>query len=168
MPGRAPPATGRDLDGFRNCALTNVVLLEPGEAADSDRIKATIGPNVMASVYYFYDEVHETRHRPAAVPARASGSHTARWSSRPRRSTGTSAPTNSTTPACIPGEAELIDAQLIRDTCLVGTADELVERIRELEAGRAAGADVRHRQRRQMAARRGFRPPGDGAAVAQP
>ena len=31
------------------------------------------------------------------------------------------------------GEAELIDAQLIRDTCLVGAADELVERIRELE-----------------------------------
>jgi 5,10-methylenetetrahydromethanopterin reductase len=33
-----------------------------------------------------------------------------------------------------PGEAELIDAQLIRDTCLVDTADELVERLRALEA----------------------------------
>ncbi len=32
-----------------------------------------------------------------------------------------------------PGEADLIDEQLIRDTCLIGTADELVERIRELE-----------------------------------
>jgi alkanesulfonate monooxygenase SsuD/methylene tetrahydromethanopterin reductase-like flavin-dependent oxidoreductase (luciferase family) len=32
-----------------------------------------------------------------------------------------------------PGEAELIDADLIRATCLVGTADELVEQIRELE-----------------------------------
>jgi 5,10-methylenetetrahydromethanopterin reductase len=32
-----------------------------------------------------------------------------------------------------PGEAELIDAQLIRDTCLVGTPEELVERIRDLE-----------------------------------
>ena len=47
------------LDGFRNSALVNVALLEPGEAADSDRIIRTIGPNVMASVYYFYDEVHE-------------------------------------------------------------------------------------------------------------
>ena len=28
---------------------------------------------------------------------------------------------------------ELIDADLIRATCLVGTADELIERIRELE-----------------------------------
>jgi alkanesulfonate monooxygenase SsuD/methylene tetrahydromethanopterin reductase-like flavin-dependent oxidoreductase (luciferase family) len=32
-----------------------------------------------------------------------------------------------------PGEAALIDADLIRATCLVGTADELVERMRELE-----------------------------------
>ena len=32
-----------------------------------------------------------------------------------------------------PGEAELIDAQLIRDTCLVGTGPELVERVRQLE-----------------------------------
>jgi alkanesulfonate monooxygenase SsuD/methylene tetrahydromethanopterin reductase-like flavin-dependent oxidoreductase (luciferase family) len=32
-----------------------------------------------------------------------------------------------------PGEAELIDAQLIRDTCLVGEPDELIERIRQLE-----------------------------------
>ena len=32
-----------------------------------------------------------------------------------------------------PGEAELIDAQLIRDTCLVGTADELIERIHALQ-----------------------------------
>ena len=33
-----------------------------------------------------------------------------------------------------PGEAELIDAELIRATCLVGTADDLIEQIRELEA----------------------------------
>jgi len=34
-----------------------------------------------------------------------------------------------------PGEAELIDAELIRATCLVEEADELIERIRELEGG---------------------------------
>ena len=32
-----------------------------------------------------------------------------------------------------PGEAELIDASLIRPTCLVGTAEALVEQVRELE-----------------------------------
>src|SRR5437763_2951221 len=61
---------GRDLGGFHNCALTNLVLLEPGEAVDSDRVKATIGPNIMASVYYFYDEVHERRMDPPPFLAR--------------------------------------------------------------------------------------------------
>ena len=32
------------------------------------------------------------------------------------------------------GEAELIDADLVRATCLTGTAEELVERIRTLDA----------------------------------
>src|SRR4051794_15510966 len=51
--------TGRDMAGFRNATLTNVALLYSGERADSDRVKQAIGPNVMASVYYFYDVVHE-------------------------------------------------------------------------------------------------------------
>ena len=96
---------GRDLAGFRNAALTNVAVLQPGEAVDSIRIKAALGPNVMASVYYFYDEVHERRIDPP--PFHYTKLH--------------------------PGEAELIDAELIRDTCLVGTPDELIERISQLE-----------------------------------
>ena len=50
---------GQSLEGFRTCALTNIVLLEPGEAVDSERVIRLIGPNVMASVYYFFDAVHE-------------------------------------------------------------------------------------------------------------
>src|SRR6202012_4860994 len=50
---------GPDPPGFRNPTLTNVAVLQPGEPADSDRVKRAIGPNVMASVYYFYDMVHE-------------------------------------------------------------------------------------------------------------
>src|SRR5213078_4423557 len=50
---------GRTLERFRNCALTNIALLEPGEAVDSERVIGTVGPNVMATVYYFYDEERE-------------------------------------------------------------------------------------------------------------
>src|SRR6266436_4903220 len=50
---------GRAFDQFRNCALTNIALLEPGEAVDSERVIGTVGPNVMATVYYFYDEERE-------------------------------------------------------------------------------------------------------------
>lgn len=123
---------GRTLEGFRNCALTNIVLLEPGEAVDSERVIRLIGPNVMASVYYFFDAVHEQDIEPpdflkpywqrycdlvATTPAE-------HWHFRTHEYHYTS---------LHPGEAELIDASLIRATCLVGTAEELIEQIRELE-----------------------------------
>jgi 5,10-methylenetetrahydromethanopterin reductase len=123
---------GHPLDGFRNCALTNIVLLEPGEALDSPRVIETIGPNVMASVYYFYDEVHER----GIDPPRFLRGIWKRYC----------ALVEETPPAhrhfrthefhytyLHPGEAALIDADLVRATCLAGTADELVEQIGALE-----------------------------------
>jgi 5,10-methylenetetrahydromethanopterin reductase len=126
--------SGRDIGSdFLNCALVNIALLEPGEAVDSDRVKRLIGPNVMASVYYFYDEVHE---RGVEVPDFLKPL----WSRY-------CALVEDTAPELRhlrthefhytylhPGEAELIDADLIRATCLVGSADELVEQIQDLES----------------------------------
>jgi 5,10-methylenetetrahydromethanopterin reductase len=123
---------GRRLDGFRNCALANVALLEPGEPVASERIVRSVGPNVMASVYYFYDEVQEKGIDPPAFLRPI-------W-------TRYCALVEQTPPAhrhfrthefhytyLHPGEAELIDADLIRATCLVGTAEALIEQVRELE-----------------------------------
>ncbi len=97
----AARAGRQDLDGFLNCALVNIALLEPGEPADSERIIRTIGPNAMASVYYFYDEVHEKGIDPPPSSS-ACGTDIARSSRRPRPSTGTSAPTSTTTRAFTP------------------------------------------------------------------
>jgi alkanesulfonate monooxygenase SsuD/methylene tetrahydromethanopterin reductase-like flavin-dependent oxidoreductase (luciferase family) len=118
--------------GFRNAALSSVFVLEKDEAVDSDRVKAAIGPNVMASVYYFYDTVQERGTEPPAFLGRlwqpycklveATPPEHRHFRTHELHYTGLHR-----------GEAELIDAQLIRDTCLIGTADELVERIRELE-----------------------------------
>lgn len=124
---------GRTLVGFRNCALTNIVLLEPGEAVDSERVIRLVGPNVMASFYYFFDEVHEKDIEPPAflhkywkrycdLVAEVPPEH---WHFRTHEFHYT---------ALHPGEAELIDADLIRATCLVGTANELIAQIRELES----------------------------------
>jgi 5,10-methylenetetrahydromethanopterin reductase len=122
----------RDVTGFRNAALTNAAVLEPGEAVDSDRIKATLGPNVMASVYYFYDEVHERRIDPPPFLGRIWKRYCALVeATRPEHRHFRTHEFHYT--KLHPGEAELIDAQLIRDTCLVGTAGELIECVRELE-----------------------------------
>ncbi len=123
---------GRALDGFHNCSLVNIALLEPGEAADSDRVKAMIGPNVMASVYYFYDEVHERGIEPPPFLRRIWKRYCALVEQTPPEHRHFRTHEYHYT-RLHPGEAELIDAELIRDTCLVGTAGELIERIRQLE-----------------------------------
>jgi alkanesulfonate monooxygenase SsuD/methylene tetrahydromethanopterin reductase-like flavin-dependent oxidoreductase (luciferase family) len=115
-----------------NAALTNVAVLQPGEPIDSDRIKAAIGPNVMASVYYFYDEVHERRIDPPPFLERIWKPYCALVEATPPEHRHFRTHEFHYTKLHF-GEAQLIDAQLIRDTCLVGTPDELIERIRELE-----------------------------------
>lgn len=129
---RGAEAAGRRFDGFVNCALTNVALLEPGEVADSDRVKEIVGPNVMASVYYFYDEVHERGVEPPPFLRPMWKRYCALVESTPPAHRHFRTHEFHYT-RMHPGEAELIDAAMIRATCLVGTADELVEEVRELE-----------------------------------
>ncbi|MSP29301.1 MAG: LLM class flavin-dependent oxidoreductase [Acetobacteraceae bacterium] len=124
--------SGRDMDGYLNASLSSVAVLEKGEAVDSDRIKALIGPNVMASVYYFYDEVHEKGISPPPFLERIWKKYCALVEETPVEHRHFRTHEYHYT-ALHRGEAELIDAQLIRDTCLIGTGDELVERIRQLE-----------------------------------
>jgi alkanesulfonate monooxygenase SsuD/methylene tetrahydromethanopterin reductase-like flavin-dependent oxidoreductase (luciferase family) len=123
---------GRDMTGFRNATLTNVVVLQPGEAADSDRVKRTVGPNVMASVYYFYDMVQETGMEPPSFLRRIWKPYCALVEQTPKEHRHFRTHEFHYTDLH-PGEAELIDEPLIREMCLVGTPDELIERIRGLE-----------------------------------
>jgi alkanesulfonate monooxygenase SsuD/methylene tetrahydromethanopterin reductase-like flavin-dependent oxidoreductase (luciferase family) len=129
---RGAARAGRALEGFHTCALTNVVVLEPGERVDSERVIRTVGPNVMASVYYFYDEVHERGIDPPEFLRPIWKRYCALVEEVPFEHRHFRTHEFHYT-YLHPGEAELIDADLIRSTCLVGTADELIERIRELE-----------------------------------
>ncbi len=123
---------GRRLDGFRNCALANVALLEPGEPVASERIVRSVGPNVMASVYYFYDEVQEKGIDPPAFLRPIWKRYCALVEQTPPAHRHFRTHEFHYT-YLHPGEAELIDADLIRATCLVGTAEALIEQVRELE-----------------------------------
>jgi 5,10-methylenetetrahydromethanopterin reductase len=129
---RGARAAGRSFEGFKNCALTNIAVLEPGEAVDSERIVRTVGPNVMASVYYFYDDVHERGVEPPPFLRPMWKKYCALVEQTPPAHRHFRTHEFHYT-HLHPGEAELIDADLIRATCLVGTADELVERVRQLE-----------------------------------
>jgi len=123
---------GRPFGGFRTCALTNIALLDPGERVDSERVIRTVGPNVMASVYYFYDEVHERGIDPPSFLRPLWKQYCALVERTPLEHRHFRTHEFHYT-YLHPGEAELIDADLIRATCLVGSDGELVEQIRELE-----------------------------------
>ena len=123
---------GRTLTDFRNCALTNVALLEPGEAVDSPRVVRTVGPNVMASVYYFYDEVQERGIEPPQFLRPMWKRYCALVEQTPAELRHFRTHEFHYT-WLHPGEAELITADLIRATCLVGTTEAVVEQVRELE-----------------------------------
>ena len=45
-----------DEDSFFTCSLTTIVVLEPGESADSDRVRRLCGAFAMASMHYSYDQ----------------------------------------------------------------------------------------------------------------
>jgi len=123
---------GRGLDGFRNCAMVNIGILEPGEPVDSDRMKQALGPNVMASVYYFYDAWQERGIAPPPFLHRIWDRYCALVAETPEAYRHFR--THEFHYAKLhDGEAELIDAQLLRDTCLIGSPDELIERIQGLE-----------------------------------
>ncbi len=124
---------GRSTDGFVNCALTNIVLLQPGEAVDSERIVRMIGPNVMASVYYFYDEVHEKGIDPPDFLKPVWNAYCALVAETPPEHRHFRTHEYHYT-HLHPGEADLITEDLIRATCLVGAPDELIEQIRDLES----------------------------------
>ncbi|HEY7252208.1 MAG TPA: LLM class flavin-dependent oxidoreductase [Methylomirabilota bacterium] len=150
---------GRTLDErFHTCALTNIVLLDPGEPADSERVIRTVGPNVMASVYYFYDRVHERGMDPPPFLRRIWSRYCALVEEVPREHRHFRTHEGHYT-YLHPGEAELIDGDLVRATCLVGEADELIVRIRDLERGGlrelmfATGVDEKWRFSRELARR---------------
>lgn len=124
---------GRSLNGFRNAALVNIAMLEPGEEANSERILKAIGPNVMASVYYFYNFSRENQSDPPDFLKDIWKGYLELISDTPPeyRHFRTQEYHYSW---MHPGEAELITPELVRATCMVGTADELVEQIRQLNA----------------------------------
>ena len=123
---------GRSLQGFHTCALASVIVLEPGESVASERIVREYGPAVMAAVHYVYDKWTRTGGDPppfirpiwkrycdllqdvppAVRHLRLHDSHYTFMRD---------------------DEAPLVTPELVRAVALVGTPEELVDRIRNLE-----------------------------------
>ncbi len=133
---RGAESQGRDLpDPFPVVSLTNVVVLDPGEEVTSDRVIAEHGPYVVSSLHYVYDKIRQYGGEP---PRHLQGI----WDEYAALVEQTPEPIrhmrihDGHCTFLRDDEAKFMTEDLIRATCLVGSADEVVAKINELdEAG---------------------------------
>ena len=129
-------AGGRTLDRERYyiTALTTMVVLEEGEAKDSERVKRQCGAMAMAAVHYSYDQYRNFGHQPPNALAGIWADYTALLESFPqeRRHQRIHAGHNCWV---LPEEERFLTPEVLAASSMIGTADELIERLRDLAAG---------------------------------
>jgi 5,10-methylenetetrahydromethanopterin reductase len=124
---------GRTLDNFEMTVLANLVMLEPGETLDSERVVAECGSSIMANVHYLVDWVKETGNAPpdyvAPIWDEYMAFHKSRDADRAHQQLHASHYSY-----LDPEEARFVTPEMIRTFCIAGQPDEIIERLRELEA----------------------------------
>jgi alkanesulfonate monooxygenase SsuD/methylene tetrahydromethanopterin reductase-like flavin-dependent oxidoreductase (luciferase family) len=124
-----------DRGTYLTCSLTTIVVTEPGETADSERVKALCGAFAIASLHYSYDQFRNYGRTPSGPVAEVWDEYRAVVEAvePERRHQRVHAGHNCWV---LPEEERFLTRELIEATCLVGTRDHLIERLRALdEAG---------------------------------
>lgn len=125
---------GRELAGdFPVFSLTTAVVLDPGEPLDSERVLREAGAFVASSLHYHYDQVRQYGGEPPAHLRAIWDDYAALVEATPEDHLHQRIHAGHCT-WLLPEEARFVTPELVRRTCLVGTADELVERVRALGA----------------------------------
>jgi 5,10-methylenetetrahydromethanopterin reductase len=133
----AAAAAGRTLDraSFPLASLTTMVVLEPGETVASERVKAEAGAFAIAALHYTYEQWRQYGRAPGPHVAPIWDEYCASMAAVPddrvhlRIHRGHNCWVE-------PDEERFVTPELIDATCLVGTAEQLVRRLRALdEAG---------------------------------
>lgn len=124
--------SGRAFADFFTCGLANVMMLEKGESHTSDRVLREVGAAVMVAAHYIYDQIGETGGEPPHFVRgiwkeyvehvrRIPESHRHLWQHRSHYN------------YLREDEAKFVTKDMVRANCIIGTPEEVIERIRELE-----------------------------------
>lgn len=125
---------GRDINpqNFYTTALTTMVVLDDGEAVDSDRVKAECGAMAMAGVHYAYDQYRNFGHQPPNSFSGIWADYTRLLESYPaeRRHQRIHAGHNCWV---IEEEEQFLTPEVLAASSLIGTKHQLVELIYGLQ-----------------------------------
>ena len=121
-----------DRDRFYTTALTAMVVREAGEAVDSPRIKRDCGAMAMAALHFNYDQWRNFGHQPPNALAGIWDEYTKLLAQFPedRRHQRIHMGHNCWV---LPEEEKFLTAELLQSTCLIGTQDELIEKLKALD-----------------------------------
>ncbi|MEO2178367.1 MAG: LLM class flavin-dependent oxidoreductase [bacterium] len=126
--------SGRSIDRgtYYMTALTTMVVLDPGEATDSARVKHECGAFAMAAIHYAYDQYRNFGHQPPNQLAGIWEDYTKLLQSYPhdRRHQRIHAGHNCWV---LPEEEQFVTKETIEASCLVGSQDAILHRLNELE-----------------------------------
>ena len=130
--GAAEAGATIDREAYLTCSLTTIAVTEPGEAADSERVKDLCGAFAIASLHYTYDQFRNYGREPSGPVAEFWDEYRAvvEQVEPERRHQRIHAGHNCWV---LPEERRFLTKGLIEATCLVGTTDELIERLRALD-----------------------------------
>ena len=125
-------ADHRNLDGFFTAALVNLLMLAPGESLESERVIAECGSAIMANVHFLVDWVKETGDDPPDYVKPIWNDYMAMHNARDE-ATRHQKLHESHYSYLDPEEARFITPEMIRNFCIAGQPEEIVEQLRELE-----------------------------------
>jgi 5,10-methylenetetrahydromethanopterin reductase len=128
--------TGRELApgaDYYTTALTTMVVLDNGEAIDSARVKSECGAMAMAAVHYSYDQFRNFGHQPPNHLAGIWDDYTGLLAEVPeeRLHQRIHAGHNCWV---LPEEEQFLTPAVLAASTMIGTADQLIERLRSLAA----------------------------------
>ena len=130
---RGAAKVGRTLPAdYHTAALMNVLMLEPGESLTSKRVIDEVGPAIMTNFHYLVDWVRETGKEPPPYVRPVWNDYTAHL--RAQAAADSHLTMHASHYATItPDEARFLTPEIIRNFCLIGQPQDLVEQIRQLE-----------------------------------
>jgi len=120
-----------DRDAYYTTALTTMVVLDPGEAVDSPRVKAECGAMAMAAVHFAYDQFRNFGRRPSGYLLGIWDDYRAMIESYPaeRRHQRIHGGHNCWV---LPEEERFLTAEILKATAMIGERDTLIERLSAL------------------------------------